>query len=301
MHYHLIDGEELKKQLENLLPRAKDRVVFVSAYITQSAIDWLAFQASDCLIVHVICRLTPSDILSGSTHLSALEAALEKGMRVSCLHSLHAKIYSIDSRHIFVGSANLTNNGLKIYGNGNLEACARVQANNLNLNFISNILKSSTELDLEIIKNMQSCIDLREDGLMFDTWPEGVLKDEEGIWVRDFFWLKPRATVQSIEKIHDLELLGTTEYIDVLPENLLQTRCIRWLLHKLENVPEKELYFGSLTKILHDELKDDPVPYRKDIKSLIQNLLEYVEIYLDNVIEISRPQHSQKIKLLVTS
>lgn len=300
MNESLIDGDELKQQLENLLPHAKESIIFISAYITESGINWLAFHASKCSIVHVICRLAPSDVMSGSTHLTALETALNKGMRVSCLHSLHAKIYSIDYNYIFVGSANLTNHGLKIYSIGNLEACTTVPANNLNCNFISTILKSSTALDLEVIKNMQSYIDRKEASLQYGSWPEGILKNDEGIWVRDFFWSRPRENEQSIEKIHDLELLGISVDSEVTADYLMNARCVRWLLRKLENELGNELYFGTLTKILHDELKDDPAPYRKDIKSLIQNLLEYVDLYLGDVIEISRPKHSQRIKLLVT-
>ncbi len=297
----LLDGDRLREKLEASIPHAKKNIVFISAYITQTAIDWFCNLLPSGIEAHIVCRLLPSDVLSGASQLSALKTALEKGVRVSCLHSLHAKIYSIDSQTIYVGSANLTNNGLKIYGTGNLEACAQVSANNLNLNFIQNILDSATVLDEETIQNMQSCIDLREAAVFLDRWPEGVLKEEEGIWVRDFFWASPRTNKNSLEQIHDFELLGIAshgEAGDALNEQVLRTRCVQWLIRKLEIEPENELYFGTLTKILHDELKDDPAPYRKDIKSLLQNLLAYCIEYLENEIDISTPRYSQKIKLL---
>lgn len=298
---NLLDGENLREKLELLLPHAKNEIIFISAYITQSAIDWLASLVADGSKVHVICRLLPSDVMGGSTHLSALQTALENNMTVSCLHSLHAKIYCIDNETIFVGSANLTNNGLKIYGMGNIEACAQVPVNNLNLNFINKIVESSTQLDEEILQNMQGCIDLKETSILFDAWPEGVLKEEEGIWVRDFFWASPGTNEQSLEWIHDAELLGIANGEEITKDRILRARCIQWLVRKLEIEPEQELYFGTLTKILHDELKDDPAPYRKDVKSLLQNLLEYIQKYLPDMIEVSRPQHSQRIKLLVAS
>lgn len=297
----LLSGDELREKLELSLPQAKSDIVFISAYITQTAIDWFCNLLPSGVQAHIVCRLLPSDVLSGASQLSALKTALEKGIKVSCLHSLHAKIYSIDSQTIFVGSANLTNNGLKIYGSGNLEACAQVPANEMNLNFIQNIMKSSTYVDEETIQNMQGCIDLKESDVFFDRWPEGVLKEEEGIWVRDFFWARPRVNENNLEQIHDYELLGIAPPNgdeDILKEQVLKTRCVRWLTQKLEAEPENELYFGTLTKILHNELKDDPAPYRKDIKSLLQNLLAYCNEYLEGEIEITTPRYSQKIKLL---
>jgi len=296
----ILDGEKLRQKLETDLPQAKRQIIFISAYVTQNAIDWLNKLVPEGVDTHVVCRLLPSDILSGATQLSALRTALNKDIKVSCLHSLHAKIFAIDRETIYVGSANLTNNGLKIYGTGNLEACTKVPVNNLNLNFIQNILNSATQLDEEIIQNMQGCIDLKETTIFLDHWPEGVLKEDEGIWVRDFFWTRQGGNESSLEQIHDFELLGVESFDstkDILKEQLLKSRCIRWLIEKLEIEPESELYFGTLTKILHDELKDDPAPYRKDVKSLLQNLLSYASAYLSEIIEVSTPRHSQKIKL----
>jgi HKD family nuclease len=297
---HLFDGKELNEKIAQLLPQAKKEVIFISAYITQSAIEWLINLQPENVKTHIICRLTPSDVMSGATHLSALKTAIRRGVKVSCLHSLHAKIYAIDNKSIFVGSANLTNNGLKIYGNGNLEACSEVPANKANIDFIGNIVRSSTNLDEEIIQNMQGCIDLKETSVFLDSWPEGVLKEEEGVWVRDFFWTSPDIEKNSPEQIHDFELMGVDSLAsadEITEDVLLKTRCIKWLIRKLEAQSENELYFGSLTKILHDELKDDPAPYRKDIKGLVQNLLVYCDRYLSGMIEISRPNHSQRIKL----
>lgn len=84
-----------------------------------------------------------------------------------------------------------------------------------------------------------------------------------------------------------------------LKEKALQARCIRWMMETLQESPDQELYFGSLTKALHDNLKDDLGSYRKDVKVLIQNMLSYCERYLIDYIKISRPSHSQKVKLLV--
>ena len=127
------------------------------------------------------------------------------------------------------------------------------------------------------------------------------MREDEGMWVHDFFWTSPESNSETVDKIHDCGILGIKSFNtskEVLIERVLRTRCVKWLIFKLRTEPENELHFGKLTRILHDELLDDPTPYRKDIKSLLQNLLQYVEEYLPDVIEITSPNYSQKIKLI---
>jgi len=300
----ILDGDALRVRLERELSQVTKSVKFISAYITQSGIDWLDTNSPQNADVQIVCRLLPSDVLSGASQLSALKTALEKGYKVACLHSLHAKIYCLDDAKIYAGSANFTNNGLKIYGDGNLEANVQVSANKSNLTFIENIIASATMLHEETLKKMQSCIDLREEQIFFDRWPEGVLQEKEGIWVRDFFWGAPGADQISREHIHDLEIMGLDSLnhdFSVLKTQVANVRCIRWLLNILKEAENNEMYFGALTQLLHDQLKDDPAPYRKDVKMLLQNMLSYCELYLTDKVEITRPNHSQKIRLLVAS
>lgn len=297
----IIDGDKLRLQLEHDFQASNNRIDIISAYVTQTAVDWLSNWISKDIQVTLVCRLSPKDVIDGSTQLSALNAALKAGYDVRCLHSLHAKIYSIDCKKIYIGSANLTNNGFKIYGEGNLEACTTVSATDNNLNFIDNIISSSIKLDIDTLIRMQACIDTQEAKHLFNEWPEGVIEETKDVWVRDFFWATPDHSFINADVIHDLGLLGLDGLQLFSKEHVLNCRCVKWLISKLKDAPEKELYYGFLTKQLHDDLMDDPEPYRRDVKNLLSNLLAYVEKYLEDTIEISRPSHSQRIKLLVTS
>lgn len=299
----LVDGDDLKSALEFFIPNTKSHLTIISAYVTQSAIDWLLKLVPSGTKVHVICRLKPSDIISGATNISALQSALEAGWNVSCLHSLHAKIYSIDDEMIYAGSANLTSNGLRIYGVGNIEACIAVTPSKENLDFVQKIISSSTRLNSEILNRMQVCIDYKEVPIFYDEWPQEILSEQEGVWVRDMFWNNPTSNDASAERLHDLEIIGISNFdVDraALKDRLRASRCVKWLLQKLQEAPDKELFFGALSAALHDDLKDDPSPYRKDVKVLVQNLLSYCDLYLPEAFEISRPNYSQKIKLLTT-
>lgn len=295
----IIDGDKLRLELEIKFKASKKSIINISAYVTQTAVDWLSTCIPDDIEVVLVCRLSPKDVLQGATQLSALQSALQKGYKVHCLHSLHAKIYSVDDETLYVGSANLTNNGFKIYGEGNLEACAKVPPSDNNLEFIKSIISSSIILDSETLKRMQACLEGNEEEMLFNEWPEGIIDETTDIWVRDFFWSSPNHSIISADVIHDLGLLGLEEVQSLNKEQVLNCRCIKWLISKLEEAPDNELFYGFLTKQLHDDLMDSPEPYRRDVKNLLSNLINYAEEYLGGIIEVSRPSHSQKIKLLM--
>jgi len=300
MTTQLMDSEELKGLLEQAVIKCENKLVFISAYITQVAVDWLSKRVPDDVAVHLICRLQPFDIINGSTHLSALVSAIENDWAVSCLHSLHAKIYSIDNKIIYTGSANFTSNGLKIYGVGNIEASVKVAPSHENLAFIDKVCLASTHIDKNTLIKMQEYIEGKTADISAFKWPVDIIDEREGVWAQDFFWTSPGADTNERDHIHDLEILGIKNLTGEngnLKEKVLSTRCIQWLINTLEKEPNHELYFGRLSKMLHDDLKDDPAPYRKDVKILIQNMLAYSEKYLSEYIEISRPNHSQLIKL----
>jgi len=295
-----MDGEKLKSVLERAVTDSESRIVFISAFITKVAVDWLAKRAPNNVDVHLNCRLQPFDIISGSTHISALITALENGWSVSCLHSLHAKIYAIDDRNIYAGSANLTSNGLKIYGVGNLEASVKVPPSPENLAFIENVCSSATKMSVHSLQKMQDYVDQKEVHISSYNWPDHILDEEEGIWSQDFFWAKPDGDKNSAEHIHDMEVLGLQDFDAAdtsIRDRVRGARCVQWLTETLENEDGQELYFGRLTQALHSDLKDDPKPYRTNVKSLVQNLLSYCEAYLNDEIEISRPNYSQRIRL----
>ncbi len=295
---NILDGEALQEKLEAILPSAKKHITFISAYMTEAPVKWLYNLSPRNIDIRLVCRLSPSDAVQGSTSIKALKVAMQYGMRVSRLHNLHAKIYSIDDKAIFSGSANFTNNGLILYGGGNLEASTQIQSNSKNIEFINTILESSTSIDRDIIDKMESFILSKKSKNIFDTWPDDIIKDNEGIWSRDFFWKRAGDGKNS----DDLKLLGLSSFdvpSDLIKERVRQSRCVRWLTSKLQAQESGELYFGHLSKLLHDDLKDDPTPYRKDVKGLLSNLLSYVETYLSDAIEVSVPgNHSQRVKVI---
>src|SRR5690349_15272206 len=98
----LFEGHALKARLESDLLISRSEVIVISAFITGGAISWLLKTIPRSTKTNIVCRLNPADIAAGSTDINALKEALNNGISVACLRSLHAKIYSIDKEKIYV-------------------------------------------------------------------------------------------------------------------------------------------------------------------------------------------------------
>jgi hypothetical protein len=99
---------------------------------------------------------------------------------------------------------------------------------------------------------------------------------------------------------HDLSLLCIDErdVIDfaVVRSCFRKSKVFRWFYAALRE-QKGEVYFGKATAMLHDQLFDDPKPYRQEVKGLLVNLLSWIDGLELEEIKIDRPNHSQRIKL----
>lgn len=77
----------------------------------------------------------------------------------------------------------------------------------------------------------------------------------------------------------------------------MKCNAYRWLKSVLEQKGNKEIYFGELSRLIHDVIINDSKLYRKEVKELQANLLNWIiELNIDEI-QIDRPKHSQRIRL----
>jgi hypothetical protein len=305
--HKIFSGNALRDKLIESIPSASNLTI-ISAYITTPAIEWIVEYIKPTCSVTVVGRLLPNDFISGGSDFTAVKLALSNGWDIRWLAALHAKIYLCDRDRIFVGSANFTTKGLKLSGHGNLEGCIEVPPELDNIHFVERIVREAQPITYETVEKMERFINESSNDLLCMTkkntnWPDYIVPRELSIWVYDFPWTNPyRQSGFTDEDIkHDIDILCISDLSNesVIADSFKKTKAFNWLLKKLEEPESKELYFGELTKTLHNELRDDPAPYRRDVKILLSNLLAYCQKYANDSIKIERPRYSQKIKLLV--
>ena len=275
----LISGDELKNLLLTEFKVSKKAIFIISPFITEKAVEEFMSVIPNNVIVKAICRLLPFDVANGSCSISALKKSIEANWSIYRLENLHAKIYSIDGNKIYSGSANATANGLMIHAKGNIEACNEVTASPENKKFISNIFDAASPVDMQALIEMEKYvkehIDTHKDKEDLD-WPEEILPENKSIWVRDFMILD-----------------------DLDSDAFVNSKAVKWLINKLKETENCAMSFGKITKCLHNDLQDDPTPYRSSVKELLSTLLNLVEQYMKNKITITIPgKKSQLVKLI---
>ncbi len=123
-----------------------------------------------------------------------------------------------------------------------------------------------------------------------------------GLWVRDLLWSEgPSGNPPKDEDlVHDVNLVGVPYDSLTSPEGekrFCELDAVAWLIQQLRE-KDGEVYFGNLTNLLHDSLLEDPKPYRKDVKTLVANLLAWCAYMLPQIIVIDVPGHSQRVRLM---
>lgn len=293
----LLSKEQLKNKISECSETA-DEAIIASAFITDQAVHWLHEVLPDDTSVLLLCRARPFDLLNGASTISSLKRALDYNWRLMINQDLHAKIYLFDKTHCFVGSSNLTSNGLVLAAMGNIEANTYFLADESSLLFIDNLINNCRSLSYEDLSKMEQFLqEIKkcgfEEGFTGQYWPDDIIQEPyKEIFSVDFPlqpYGKNRSEANRFREIDFLVRRGDFSQARTLFES---TRIYKWLREKVQN--HSELYFGTLSQIIHAELRDDPLPYRKSIKLMQANLYEYIE-YLSDDIKIIRPKFSQAL------
>lgn len=295
MKNQLFDTKALQNELYSLIPDAKE-ITIISAYITDAAIDWMLKNISKKVNICVVARLSPQDLASGASTFDAIRNLLDNGHEVRLLLNLHAKIYLIDKKYVFIGSANLTSNGLKLFGSGNIEATIRTVVTPDILEFINNIRTKSVEITCDVLDKMEQKIKIDKSENTLTQWGDEIIKPTLDLWTVDM--LQEEINTSSIINKADRTLLfNNIEYANNTEYHFKKTKIYKWLINALKAEKDKGLSFGAISAKLHNDINDNPAPYRKTIKQYVKNLLSYCKIFALDEIEIKRPNYSEIIKL----
>ena len=272
----------------------------LSAYFTNPALDWL-IPLTNGKTVCLVLRGRPSDFLTGSSSIEAVKRAVEQGWTVLLHSALHAKVYMLDD-HVIVGSGNLTANGMNLLSApGNLELNVQTAKSDPIEALVNSIVMSASRIDAPLLSEMYSYLEDQKASKQFEVdawWPEHIISQRTGmLFCSDFPTERYGETSSILEKPWlSLEMVLKNENYSEARAILEGTVAYRWITALLleEGAPCR---FGQITARLHDDLNDDPAPYRSSIKALLGNFLSFVEACSDCDLTISRPRHTQIISI----
>ena len=296
----ILCSNEIFNNIKLELNNAVFSVQIITAYCKKSAFRIL----NNCISNKVtekrlLVRFRLEDIINGSTDFEVIEYAQNAGWKVYIRFDLHAKTYIVDNKRCLIGSANATNSGLSIGQRGNMEICSLTNIESKDVDKIDNIFLDSILVDDDILKNMKEQLKKAKD----------LNKERKLDWDLSITKLfKPKInTLFSYEFPQNGEILNNEylSFLDITYDGDLNKvknalRCSNvylWLTQTLKNNGGC-LYFGALSQKLHNAIVTDPKPYRKEVKTMLSNLLEFIEFLNMEEITIDRPNYSQRIKLV---
>lgn len=301
----LVTDIDIFNTVKSEFASARQSIFVASAYCTKKAFDSLnstvSAQATDKVLV---VRWEPYDLLQGSSDLEVYLSAKKFGWRLFINPRLHAKTAIFDGKHVLIGSANYTENGMGLTGpRANLETVVAVEATPKMLAWQREILADSIEITDELYELI-----VKEIAAFDPEWKPKInfsftedlqqkMKEKQGaIFTKDCVFCKvPQLLTSSFgdDVDHDRELLGVGENasLEEIAAAFSKTKLYKWIDENLDN----ELYFGTISALLHNALQDDPKPYRQSAKSLVANLIEWMTALYPQKFRQERPNHSTKL------
>lgn len=305
----ILEGRDFSDELFKSIVTCNTSFIACSAFIKNKALENKVFTESlKGKDVVVIARWQKHDLLAGASDLEVYELCKRNGWKFGIDLNLHGKLFLIDDKEIFLGSANLTQRGLHIGLVGNNEFGTKIPASDADLNKLDQFIQSEvTWMDDELYELLSYEIKFtkKENHLIQNSsWSKSITshvnKPVEYLWVQELVLLSPeqllKVDLNDDRSIHDIDLLGLN-FDDIseatLSRGFKRTRLYRWLLSILA---EDSLRFGGVTAKLHAAVLDDPKPYRVDIKNYNQIIFKWAE-FLDEVFLVSQPNHTQVLSL----
>lgn len=308
----MIFGEGIKEALLLSLSQCVNHCYVATAYCKMSAFEKVFIeQPLQSKIKILIVRWELKDLLMGASDIDIYPLAKKHGWKVFINNNLHAKVYCFDD-DCFIGSANLTNSG--ITGDNselNLEVVSIEKLNSDIDMWFSELLINSRLIDDELFNRISNEVDNHQhekntlDNLTYSDAVLSLLQPQtvKNLYTNDLVWtvnpefMLDSANTTDINSKHDLQLLSLSYEFshEDIAMAFNQSKGFRWLNRIL--LQKGEIYFGELSSLLHDSLLDDPAPYRKTVKILLNNLINWLECCSSDRFVIDSPNRSTRIRL----
>ena len=296
----LINNQIRERVLEEL-ELCEDSLQLVSAFCKESVVKFLDDNCKiDVPQKRLLVRFQKGDLISNTSDLSLYDYCIEHNWDLYINFSLHAKIFIFDSLRYVIGSSNLTGKGF-LFDEGNYEAATFDYLDDDDCQRINNLFASSTLMTPELYEKMKQEMNSVESNKKVEGtgWSDEIkelVKDELSVLFAEDF-----PTTEDVRSLNHQPIsflnLQANQSLDDIKRAFINSKCFSWLKKVLKE-NNSEMYFGAITASLHDALINEPKPYRRDVKILLQNLLSWINCLDIDEVKIDRPGYSQRVRLM---
>lgn len=300
----LLTTVETRKVIADQVASSTETLHIISAFCKESAMKFIEANIKNELSEkRVMVRFLLSDILSGATDLNLYEFCKSNGWQMYVRFDLHAKTYIFDRKRCILGSANMTSRGIGLNARGNYELSSFTDLEAMDLLKINRLFDDSILMTDEIYTQMKSEYE--------NAFKSGTTEQKKVKWTISierlfnpvidvlFTYDFPFSSHPDYNDIRAFEFLELDHIptIEEAKEAFRWSKPFLWLYSFINNIPDKTSYFGAITSELHNAVINDPKPYRKEIKELLANTLNWIQDLGIDAITIDTPSYSKRLRI----
>ena len=311
----LIDGRESYSWIRNALSNLNGEALLCGAFLKTNILEAFHNFSPEGSKARVLARWQVGDLIAKASDFEAYEKCKEFGWEFHIKLNFHGKVFFIPDSGALVGSANPTSSGFGLNRNSNVELGTIVEANESNISIIKNLFTDSILMTDDIYGQLKDFINLsnivNSEKL---SWPRNILDiidktdyPSERLFLSECLLSNGENIFHgfidnSEDVLSDLSLLGLLGF-DITKTKAIQqfltTKIFKWTYSTVK-INNGALNFGGVTAALHNAMLEDPLPYRSEVKKLVQNIYSWIDLAgVENTgIEVSKPNYSQILKIV---
>lgn len=296
----MLMSKEIKKQIVEEVGKSKESIKIITAFCKNEGMQFIEDNVpEEVWNKRLMVRFRMEDIISGATDISIYESCKKFGWKMYVRFDLHAKTYIFDNKRCITGSANLTGKGVVREEGGNYEIASISEMEKEDIEKIDTLFDNALIMNDEIYVMM--CNEIRKvtrEKSKYYEWSEDIISkfapDISVLFTYDFPVYSNYRKYKG-KNVDFLYLESNWKETDIRQAFKI-SKSYLWL-KKLIADNGKEMYFGEITENLHRILVNDPRPYRKEVKELLANLLQWIQDLDLGEIVVDRPNYSQRVRI----
>lgn len=286
--------------------------LLIAPFVKLDALQALVDRTKVSDNLRVIIRLKPEDLVSGASDLAVYPFLREQGIPVFYNHSIHLKLFVFESNRCLVTSGNITNRGLGLGGNGNVEAGAFVCLDSDDWKRIYGLLSASRVLDDLLYERLRKYVaeTPAPAGLPKFEWPAeppgrftiSSLPATETVEALSSAYFSRSLDSYSKEDVrriaHDLAVFSIPSGLsrEMFDQQLREGFCGSPFVSAFTAFLKAHgsLRFGAVNDWIHRMCEDVPLPYRWELKENTRILYNWLAHFVPEI-TWDRPNYAQVI------
>lgn len=298
----ILVSQKILNRIHDELSQSTESFLLISAYCKLPLVKYFDSCITNTGIEKkLVVRFRPEDITSGASDLEIYPYCRDHGWKLYFRLDLHAKTYVFDHLRCIIGSANATSSGMNIGGTGNYEMATVCELADKDLRSLDLLLRGSVEMNDDIYNAMETTItshSQQQKNVL--SWPQNLLDmfvpDYSLLFAEDF----PTCPHPADATDEDLIFINLASGMptEIIKASFVESKCFQWLVSTIKKQEMQEMYFGAISANLHNILLNDPKPFRKDVKQLLSNLLNWIDDLDIDELRVDRPNHSQRVRYI---